>query len=166
MSVHISSFHDATLIALVWPHVMMDALGGHALLSAWSSVLAGREDQVPKLVGARKDAHREVLETSADDLGEEFELEKRRLKGRDLFKFSMRFLWEMTTNSNYERRVIYMPRDTVLKLKKTVQKEIAEGAHGFGAKPFASEGDILTAWVARPWRQRSQSLDRWSSSVS
>lgn len=149
MSVHITSFRDATLIALVWPHVMMDALGGHALLSAWSSVLAGREEEVPKLVGARKDAHREVLETSGDDINEEFELEKKRLQGRGLFKFQMRFLWEMTTNPNYERRVIYLPRESVLRLKKKIQTEIAEGAYGLQPKPFASEGDILTAWISR-----------------
>lgn len=149
MSVHITSFHDATLIALIWPHVMMDALGGHALLAAWSSVLAGREHEVPKLVGARKDAHREVLETSGETIDEEFELEKKRLKGRELFKFQARFLWDMARNPNYERRVIYLPRETVLRLKKKVQNEIAHGAHGLTKKPFASEGDILTAWVAR-----------------
>lgn len=55
ISLHITSFNDATLVGLAWPHVMMDAFGIKALLSSWSLVLSGEEDKVPAVLGARHD---------------------------------------------------------------------------------------------------------------
>ena len=36
MSLHITSFNDATLVGLSWPHTLMDVMGQQALLNAWS----------------------------------------------------------------------------------------------------------------------------------
>ncbi|ELR06042.1 hypothetical protein VC83_02271 [Pseudogymnoascus destructans] len=56
LSLDITSFNDATIIGLIWPHVLMDVMGQQALLRGWSLVLAGKESEVPALLGAREDA--------------------------------------------------------------------------------------------------------------
>ncbi|KAF5586548.1 3-hydroxyisobutyrate dehydrogenase [Fusarium pseudoanthophilum] len=55
LSLHITLFNDAALVALSWPHTLMDVMGQQALLRGWSMVLAGRESEVPPVLGARED---------------------------------------------------------------------------------------------------------------
>lgn len=149
ISLHVTSFTDATLVALAWPHLLMDAMGSQALLAAWSSVLAGREDEVPNVVGAREDICRHPVITSADDSLEELKTEGKRLQGAGIVMFSLRFMWDKIWNSNRERRVVYLPRDAFARLKARAQQEIADIAPDQEKPPFVSDSDILTAWVAK-----------------
>jgi hypothetical protein len=77
ISLHITTFKDATLVALSWPHVLMDASAGKDLLSGWSSVLAGRESDVPVATGAREDILSQAAISEKKEPNEEFKLEKR-----------------------------------------------------------------------------------------
>lgn len=62
LSLHITSFTDATLVALSWPHTLMDVMGQTALLQSWSLILAGRTFEVPVLLGAQDDVVRVMTE--------------------------------------------------------------------------------------------------------
>ncbi|CAI7607147.1 unnamed protein product [Penicillium manginii] len=149
MSLHVTNFTDATTVALTWPHLLMDAMGGHALLAGWSSVLAGREDEVPDVLGAREDICRHPMITGADDSLEELKVEGKRLQGPSLMIFMLRFVWDKLWNSNRERRVIFLPKDAFSRLKEQAFREIAEMTFDQEKPPFVSDSDILTAWVAK-----------------
>lgn len=149
ISLHISTFSDATIVALVWPHVLMDASGGQALLAAWSSVLAGREGEVPMVLGARTDILRNVASTEGDGMPEEFELERRRLKGTSLLLFYLRLLWNKFWQPRRQRRILFLPRSALTRMQTKVQREIAESTQGLDHTPFVSDGDIITAWITQ-----------------
>lgn len=144
---HVTSFCDATIVSLVWPHVLMDALGGQALLAAWSSVLAGREDEVPNVVGAREDILQHPSITADDE--EEFILEKIRLTGLSLLIFKVRFLWDMVMNGSRERRAIFIPKSIYEEIKTRTLQDIIANTPETKPIPFVSETDILTAWATR-----------------
>ena len=78
LSLHVTSFTDATLVALSWSHVLMDVMGQRALLHAWSLVLAEKDSEVPKMLGAHEDAVVAALEGPSASL-EEFGLGAKRL---------------------------------------------------------------------------------------
>lgn len=150
ISLHVTSFSDATLVALMWPHVLMDATGGRALLAAWTSVLAGRDEEVPTVLGAREDILRQATVTDDDGTShDEFELEPMRLKGADLFLFNLRFLWDKIRGPAQQRRFLCLPKSAFIKLQARVKVEIAENSPTLDKMPFVSEGDILIAWVTQ-----------------
>jgi hypothetical protein len=147
ISVHMTSFNDATILALSWPHQLMDAMGGKALLAGWSSVLAGREEEVPEVVGAREDIlnHPEITAKAE----EEFILDNNRISGLGYFMFQLRFFWDYLWSGAREKRCIYLPKESFQKMKDEVKAEIAANATDREDTPWVSENDILTAWAAR-----------------
>ncbi|KAJ5104259.1 hypothetical protein N7532_004788 [Penicillium argentinense] len=148
LSLHITSFSDATLVALTWPHTMMDAAGHQALLHAWSSVLAGQEEEVPLVLGAHKDILEDVS-SNYDGDQEEFGPDRMRMRGMGKLKFMFQYLWEEFWNSPRETRVIFLPRNIFVRLQKRIRAEVAESAHTSDQKSFVSDGDILAAWATR-----------------
>ncbi|KAL5001377.1 hypothetical protein BDV10DRAFT_182610 [Aspergillus recurvatus] len=87
LSLFITSFNNATLVALSWPYTLMDVMGQQALLHEWSLVLAGRESEVPPMLGAREDVLCAAADTAVEK--EEFKLGKMRLNGRAMLKFGL-----------------------------------------------------------------------------
>ncbi|PVH91151.1 hypothetical protein DM02DRAFT_546360 [Periconia macrospinosa] len=147
LSLHITSFNDATLVGLSWPHALMDVMGQQALLRGWSLVLAGRESEVPPMLGARED----VLCAAADapvEKEEEFMLAQKQLRGWGMLKFGLRFAWDMLWNQVVETRTIFLPKRVVAELRRQAQGDLAAQDEGED-KPFISEGDVLTAWAIR-----------------
>lgn len=149
ISLHITSFNDATLVALTWPHTMMDAIGQQALLHAWSLVLAGEEKKVPPFLGARKDILWEAENSTKYRYQGEFVLERKRLTGMSKLMFILRFLWDKFWNPPKEYRFMFLPKNSFERLQRRTREEVAETAQGNVQIPFVSEGDILTAWVIR-----------------
>lgn len=152
LSLHITSFNDATLVALSWPHTLMDVMGQQALLRGWSLVLAGRELEVPPMLGAREDA---ICAAAADapveeeeEEEEEFGLEQKQLRGWAMFMFGLRFVWDMLWNRVVETRTIFLPKRVVDELQRQARGDLAAQDDG-DEKPFISEGDVLTAWAMR-----------------
>ncbi|KAJ6146816.1 hypothetical protein N7497_008798 [Penicillium chrysogenum] len=146
LSLHITSFNDATLVGLSWPHTLMDVMGQQALLRAWSLVLAGRESEVPPMLGAREDAVC-VAADEPEEL-EEFRVREKQLRGWGMLVFALRFAWDMLWNHVVETRTIFLPRRVVNELRRQAQDDLAVQDMG-EVKPFISEGDVLTAWAAR-----------------
>ncbi|KAK7428450.1 hypothetical protein QQZ08_005069 [Neonectria magnoliae] len=145
LSLHITSFHDATLVALSWPHTLMDVMGQQALLHAWALVVAGREADVPPMLGAREDAVCAAVDASAEK--EEFKMGRLRLKGWAMLVFGLRFAWDLLWNQVVETRSVYLPRSVVAGLRRQAEDDMV-AADG-GGKPFVSDGDVLTAWATR-----------------
>ena len=147
LSLHITSFTDATLVGLSWPHALMDVMGQRALLNAWSLVMAGRESEVPKLLGVHEDAVIAAAEAPSGPI-EELKLGARRLSTTSMIWFGARFGWDLLTSKSVETRTICMPKKFVEQLRQKAMAELAT-EHGEGKDVFISEGDALTAWGIR-----------------
>lgn len=147
ISVHITSFANATLVALSWPHTLMDVMSQQAFLHAWSLVLAGREAEVPPVLGAQEDVLRTLIDAPPKER-EEYALKSKQLKGLAMLKFGTRFAWDMLTSPAPETRTICLPKNAIARLRLQAQMDLAELSNE-DERPFVSDGDVLTAWVIR-----------------
>jgi hypothetical protein len=146
LSIHITSFNDATLVALSWPHTLMDVMGQQALMHGWSLVLAGRESEVPPMLGARDDAICAAADVPVEK--EEFRLGQKQLKGWAMLNFGLRFAWDLLWNRVVETRTVFLPKRVVAELRRKAEDGLTVKDAG-EEKPFISEGDVLTAWATR-----------------
>ncbi|KAK1979264.1 hypothetical protein LZ30DRAFT_631512 [Colletotrichum cereale] len=142
LSLKITSFNDATLVGLSWPHTLMDVFGQEALLRAWSLVLAGRELDVQPLMGAYKDA----ILAAIEEHSEEFDLGQKVLQGLGLIKFGLRFAWDIMRNPALKTQTIFLPERAMTELRRLAEMDLPSED---GKPPFISDGDIIAAWVAR-----------------
>ncbi|KAH8911586.1 hypothetical protein BR93DRAFT_351993 [Coniochaeta sp. PMI_546] len=146
LSLHITSFNDATLVALSWPHTLMDVMGQQALLHAWSLVLAGRESDVPPVLGAREDVICVAADAPVEK--EEFRMGQKRLKGWNMLMFGLRYAWDMLRNPQVETRTVFLPRRAVAELRRQAEVDLA-AVDGGEKNIFVSDGDVLTAWATQ-----------------
>ncbi|KAF5013466.1 hypothetical protein FDECE_542 [Fusarium decemcellulare] len=155
IALRIVSFSDATLLSLVWPHTLMDALGLQVLLQNWSLVLAGRESEVAPILGARKDVIYDAAEppskTEAIEVEpeEELHIAPKRVAGLSLVIFGLRFLWDLFWQGGIQTRTIFMPKEVMAKMRRRALEEIAATANPSDEKPFVSEGDVIAAWTTK-----------------
>lgn len=147
ISLHVTSFNDATLVALAWPHLLMDVMGQQALLRNWSLFLAGRESEVEPVLGAREDAICAAADAPVEK-EEEFKLGQKQLKGLAMLSFGARFAWDLLWNRIVETHTIFLPNTAVAELQRQAQRDLTT-EHGSEEKSFISEGDVLTAWISR-----------------
>lgn len=149
LSLYVTSFNNATLVALSWPHTLMDVMGQQALLHSWSLVLAGRESEVPPLLDAREDS---ILAAAAAPVKEgeqeEYVLSQKRLKGWSLAAFGLRWVGDLLWSRVFEERTIFLPKKVVAELRRQAQEDLAV-LNDAAEKPFISENDVLTAWTLR-----------------
>jgi hypothetical protein len=145
MSVHITSFTNATFVALSWPHTLMDVMGQQALLNAWSMVLAGRESEVPPVLGARDDILGALIDAPAQK-SEEHVLKSKQLKGLALAKFGASF--DILTGPLPETRTVCLSKRAMTNLRSQALEDLPS-SDGDEEKPFISDGDVLTAWMVR-----------------
>ncbi|KAK2764393.1 hypothetical protein FQN54_009087 [Arachnomyces sp. PD_36] len=134
-----TSFNDATLVSLVWPHTLMDGMGQTALLQSWSLMLAGKQDQIPQVIGAREDVLNQLGTMPPPD--EPLEIDSHYPSRLGLISFIFKTLWRRFFYSPKQTRIIFLPRRAVDELKRTAKEE-ADGT-------FLSEGDVLTAWICK-----------------
>lgn len=144
LGVHVVFFTNATLVTIRWPHTMTDAMGLHALLSAWSLVLQGRDSEVPLVHGI--DFY--PLEPLGNRQTAPYGLADQCLTGWKMFCFVLRYVWELVRYSE-ETRVICLPSSYVTTMRRNAIDDLSAGTDG--EKTFLSEGDVLCAWWARHW---------------
>jgi hypothetical protein len=147
MSLHITSFFNATLVSILWPHTMMDMMGQHEFLHAWSLVLAGRESEVPRVLDAREDVLQAITDTPTEKKAS-YILKSKQLKGFGLLKFVTRFGYEMMHDPASKTRTICLPKKAMTRLRRQAETDIA-CSNSREKAPFISDGDILTAWTLR-----------------
>ncbi|KAG4271291.1 BCL5p [Fusarium proliferatum] len=146
LSLRVTSFSDATLVGLSWPHALMDVMGQKALLNAWSLVLAGRMSEVPPVLGAHEDAICAALDS--DIKKEEFLLGRKQLNGWSMAKFVLNYTWQLLRTTTPEERMIFLPERAMAQLRCRAEEDLAIDDGTEKDKQFISDGDILTAWVS------------------
>lgn len=145
ISLYITSFQDATLVSVTWPHTLTDAMGLQAIFHAWSLVLAGYEDQVPPFCGFGIDP---LATLGKDDPKEPHILAKLQLKGGSMLLFVVRYIFELLRWRNEERRMICLPAEYLDSLMQEARSHLPS-LDDSGSKPFISDGDVICAWWTR-----------------
>lgn len=132
LSLRVTSFADATLVAVAVPHLVMDAMGLGELMSAWSLVLAGWTDEVPPVLAAREDivynAADPALTNAEDGEREPWVLRSVYLAGFSFFVFVVRLLWSVLTEPAVETRLLYLPKHTLDRMRANAIDDIAAHA--------------------------------------
>jgi hypothetical protein len=147
ISLHLTSFFNATLVNILWPHTLMDVIGKRAFLHAWSLVLAGRESEIPRVLDAREDVLQAITDTPAEKQAE-YVLKSKQLTGLSLIKFAARLVCDIVRGPKPKTRTICLPRKVMARLR--LETEMTLPSFLLGEKlPFISDGDILTAWTLR-----------------
>ncbi|KAG7046645.1 ankyrin-2 ankyrin [Colletotrichum scovillei] len=148
LSLHIVSFDDATLVSLTWLHTLWDGIGRQELLTAWTAILEGRDDDVKAFHGFGTDPLTEL----GTNPTEPFVLADQRLSVWGLARIVLGYVWDILRHPFEESRIACIPAAYIETLKKKVNQELSEQSAG-PEKLFASEGDIVTALVGRLWSQ-------------
>jgi hypothetical protein len=151
ISLHITSFTDATLIGLSWPHTLMDVMGQQALLHAWSLVINDKDSEVPAVLGAREDAVQQVLEDARANskASEPLALQSQRLTTFGMIGFGLRFAWGLLREPAAEEHGMCLKRQDIDAMVREAQADLDAATPAGGERPFVSEGDVLTAFFVR-----------------
>ncbi|KAI5918155.1 hypothetical protein F4810DRAFT_603836 [Camillea tinctor] len=149
LGLHVVSFTDATLVVLYYNHTSFDLLGWGALMTAWTHVLHGREDQVAAPAGGDPgdggfDAWRDLGASPA----QRHVLADRHMPLSSLVGYGVRNVVDMAVRAK-ENRIVCVPGAFVKKLRAQALAELEAAAGSGGEKPFVSEADVLAAWWAR-----------------
>ncbi|KAI9703927.1 MAG: hypothetical protein M1820_005709 [Bogoriella megaspora] len=147
MSLHVTSFRDATIVGFTWPHWLFDAMGKASFMQAFQSVLNGDENKVPPLEGFQTDPMVELGKTTP---GERHVLFSRLLQGLSMYLFIFRFLFELLYWRKFESHVVCLPAKHVQSMRETAIEELADGSSE-KERPFVSDGDVICAW----WMKRA-----------
>ncbi|KAL2214443.1 hypothetical protein CC79DRAFT_1375986 [Sarocladium strictum] len=145
LAMHVTSFEDATLVSLAFPHTMSDAMGISALMSAISLVLAGRTAEVPDLPDAADDVLQNVGTHDQAGPPEPYALAEQRIGGFGSIVFGLNFAWDMFWRPRVEVRTGFLPAAFVNGLRVEAEADLRDLADE-EKPPFLSDGDILTAW--------------------
>jgi hypothetical protein len=154
ISLRVSSFLDATIVAVSWSHALFDALGFRDLVSAWCQVLAGRENEIPKVLGARDDAARHIWESGLPTK-ESYMWQSKMLDGFRFVWFALRYSWHLLWHRKVGARTLFLPSSFVAQLRRETTANLPSGS-------FVSDGDILSSWLAR----LIISVNQWSGPVT
>jgi hypothetical protein len=79
-------------------------------------VLAGREPEVPPVLGAREGAICAAADAPVEKV-EKFGLGKKLQRGVAMFMFRLRFAWDLLKNTVVETRTICLPKRVVAQLR-------------------------------------------------
>ncbi|KAL8780691.1 MAG: hypothetical protein Q9194_000794 [Teloschistes cf. exilis] len=144
---HVTSFPNVTFVSISFPHSISDAMGTTQLLKAWSSVLAGRSEDVPPVLGNRIDAIEDVGMSSDEKAQVPFILQNTQIKGLSMLAFAVRFVWDLLTRRKIETHSMFLPAKFVSQLRQMAQDQLRQT--GIEKPPFLSDGDIITAYFSR-----------------
>lgn len=155
LSMHVVRFTDSTLVSLSWCHVTTDAVGMGAVVRAWSLVVAGREDEVPKMLPWLEDPLDRLEAEQEPELEEESVLTNKLLTLPKMVWLALRFfLVDPWLYGRMEERMVFAPRATIQTLKEAALSSLNANTGDdvvvdpkTGA-PFLSSGDVITAWFA------------------
>jgi hypothetical protein len=156
LSVHVVSFDDATLLTISWSHVFLDALGRQSLLQAWTSVLDGREEDVPAFMPFHVDPAHEIARGGDP---KKHIMSHYALTGIWFAMFVVGYLYELFVHSAEAGRMICIPGPWVENLREQAVADVL--ASGYSKNDlFLSHGDVLLAW----WAKTSTTAQRLGSS--
>lgn len=131
LSFKATTFSDATLVAFSWSHIAMDGFGMMDFLHNLQLVLSGQVQDVVPVLGARRDVTVDATQFSTDMPPKKFPFEQQETGA--------------PFNSGLEERVVTIPGDVFLGLRREVEDKSDEKSKAFYR--FMSDDELLVAWV-------------------
>ncbi|KAE8371397.1 hypothetical protein BDV26DRAFT_302790 [Aspergillus bertholletiae] len=157
LAIHVVSFDDATLVTVTWLHTLTDMMGLSGFCKAWTAILNGREEEVPKFHGIGDTALDQI---GQDATGEPYVNSKYLLTGFKYVMFAFLFLLELIWHWNTETRIMCIPGRYVENMRTEALEELGY-QNEKECSLFVSESDVLLAWwvkaqtkVLSPFRNR------------
>lgn len=148
LGLHVVSFLDATLVILYYNHTSFDLMGWGALMTAWTHVLHGREDQVATPVGGDPGSDDfDSLSSLGTNPTEPHVLQKHLMQTAGLVGYGASNIIDLAFRGK-ENRIVCVPGAFIENLRTKILAELqAEAtASGSSEKPFVTEADVLGAW--------------------
>ncbi|KAK5992147.1 Acetyltransferase pyiB [Cladobotryum mycophilum] len=142
ISIHVVSFTDATLVSVMWTHIVMDALGRQEMMKAWSRCLKG--EPIQPLLAAREDLVWDAIDPKKNP--QVLALEHKRLYGFKFFRFAVRTIWDWLSGPTTQAKTIFIPKWAVDRLRDQAQEGLKNIGKGRGV---ISRGDVLASWVVQ-----------------
>lgn len=133
---YVTTFHDATVVSLLWSHVLFDGAGLAAFLRAWSLVVNGKGGEVPSILADPMPRIMEEANKEDEDGGERPTF--------PAYKFVLIVLWivwRTWTKPRNESRFVVLTKEAVGRLRR--------GAAADGGASDISDGALITAWLAK-----------------
>lgn len=160
LGLHVITFLDGTLVSLNWPHTMTDGLGRLAIIKNWCKVLAGKEDEVAPLMGAREDPMASVGTGPLHQKEETYALKDKGLSGLSMLNAVAHSMWDRFWVPKQELKIVFLPAKAIAVLRQQAAEDLsttnaneqgttASNGTTTAAAPFVSDGDILTAWLTQ-----------------
>ncbi|PLB41188.1 uncharacterized protein BDW47DRAFT_65095 [Aspergillus candidus] len=144
LHIHVAVFQDATLVTTSYLHTLFDAVARSNFFRAWTSVLQGREAEVPPFVPFDKDPLGAVGKDTSPAGYVNFQ---RLVTGLGLLLFGLRYLFELLWFRKEEEHSIRLPGHCVDQMRDAARQQLAADASSQGAdEPFISEPDVVAAW--------------------
>ena len=134
LGLHVTSFSDATLIGLSYPHVLFDAGGLSYFLKAWTSLMRGQDTAPP---APTKEDRLVNLSRSADNQSSILKVFV--LSGRKLFAFIFWLVLDLVLHPTVIPHSIYVPGFRIEELRNEALSELPKGS-------WVSEGDVIYSW--------------------
>ncbi|KAJ5787607.1 hypothetical protein N7457_002597 [Penicillium paradoxum] len=147
LAIHIITFTDATIITITWIHTLADVMGMTTILNAWTAMLRGEREKIPKLEGFRSEPLTQLAQRTPAEKYMHF----------DSVFGKKEFLWFIASNilqrlwyRQDERRTICIPAASLKNLCQKASVELSDPSFCEGETvPFVSESDVLLAWWVR-----------------
>lgn len=147
LGLHVTTCANATLIELTWPHTAMDGAGQRELLAAWSMALAGRDSEIPPMLGAREDVAWALASDERDEPLPPDVLTSSELTGFGRLVFFVRLLWRLVTAPRSDVKMLYLPRAVVSRWREEAAPPAHDTATDAPTPSFVSDGDLIAAWL-------------------
>ncbi|KAL5361455.1 hypothetical protein BJX96DRAFT_185294 [Aspergillus floccosus] len=131
-------FDDATIIAMSYPHTLMDGIGHGTFLRAWAATLHEKEHEVPGL-----DESDDVRSHLTESTPAQNSVLNRYVLGKfQTIVFAARRLFETLCHTQ-EDRIVCIPGAFVQELRAKALADLNPAE-----KVFISENDVVLAWFA------------------
>ncbi|PWN52089.1 hypothetical protein IE53DRAFT_392294 [Violaceomyces palustris] len=142
VTVHVTSFEDATMVAFSTPHVLCDGVGGKEIAEAWSAIVRGEPAPGP-LTHLGTDPYSSLSTPSAEPPSPP----GWRVFGTlDLIRFGIRFATDVffwRPPSVIENREVYLPKTYLEAIKKKAMDDLGDDGR------WVSTSDAVLAWIIK-----------------
>ncbi|CAD6586543.1 MAG: hypothetical protein CYPHOPRED_003606, partial [Cyphobasidiales sp. Tagirdzhanova-0007] len=152
LSLHITSFSDATCVGLGMSHTIADAGAARVIVYAWNQVLAGKAPPpLPERLFSSKDskgAKEPVFDPDPCDIvaeghdGKEAAVAPYLVRGWRLFLYFALFVLDLVLHRRETKRLIHLPKTFVQDLHKDVMRDLPTGT-------WVSSNDVISAWLVK-----------------
>ncbi|KAK3317261.1 LysR family regulatory protein [Cercophora scortea] len=147
-------FADATLVTISFLHSLMDMMGMHAIMEAWTAVLRGEEDKVKPFEGFAHDALAGLGKPTVTAPLQKYVFTDTLLVGWSWILFGLRYLLttEWLWHRREEERLIFLPGKHLTQMRNQAMAELTAAnskPEPNTPPPFISEGDVIFAWWTR-----------------